>query len=307
MRDLLAMQALLMEGRARTGDWRYWHVGELDWTFFLVARHLQPAEHIRLWHDESGRLAGYAVLAEDPAFDWQVRREHEWAGIEDEAIAWAERRVAELRQGDAARWGGPIVASAREDDARRIAFLQQHGFRHGPGARFEVNLLRSLAEPIAPPVVPAGFAVRAVAGPEEAADRAAVQREVWHPYTVGNVSADDYAWFMRLPGYERELDVVAVAPDGAIASYVHGWLDPLNRIGDLGPVGARPAYRRQGLTRAVVLECLRRMQARGMDRACVSATATNTAAVRLYESAGFQPVNRTPDYTQVEPVHRGGR
>ena len=60
-------------------------------------------------------------------------------------------------------------------------------------------------------------------------------------------SKDDYARLMRLPGYERDLDVVAVAPDGVIAAYVNGWTDPLNRIGDFGPVGARPAYRRQGL------------------------------------------------------------
>ena len=61
-----------------------------------------------------------------------------------------------------------------------------------------------------------------------------------------------------------------IAPDGVIAAYVNGWLDPVNRIGDFGPVGALPAYRRQGLTRAVLLEGLRRMQAAGMERVCVS-------------------------------------
>jgi galactonate dehydratase len=80
------------------------------------------------------------------------------------------------------------------------------------------------------------------------ADRAAAQREVWQPWSVGKVSKDDYARLMRLPGYERDLDVVAVAPDGVIAAYVNGWTDPLNRIGDFGPVGARSAYRRSQVT-----------------------------------------------------------
>jgi len=57
---------------------------------------------------------------------------------------------------------------------------------------------------------------------------------------------------MQLPGYDRQLDVVAVAPDGVIAAYVNGWIDPLNRVGDFGPAGALPAYRRLGLTRTAL-------------------------------------------------------
>ena len=54
--DLLQMQSLLMEARSRTDDWHYCHVGELLFTFFMVACHLNPQEHIRLWHDDEGNL-----------------------------------------------------------------------------------------------------------------------------------------------------------------------------------------------------------------------------------------------------------
>ena len=153
-------------------------------------------------------------------------------------------------------------------------------------------MLRSLGEPIPASEAPAGFQVRALGASGENAERAAAHREVWQPWTVGNVSADDYARLMRLPVYDRDLDVVAVSPDGVIAAYVNGWIDPVNRIGDFGPVGARPDYRRRGLTRAVLLECLRRMRDRGMDRVSVSTGETNLAAIRLYESIGFRVVNR---------------
>jgi len=293
--DLQQMLDLLMAARSRTDDRWYAHVGELMWRYFMVICHLNPQKHIRLWHDDEGELVGYAVLGEDPSFDWQVLPEYQWSGIEAEAMTWAETRLAELRKCDAERWRGNLVSGARQDDAKRIAFLEQHGFRYA-GEFAEVNMLRSLDGPIPESVIPGDCQVRAVADASEISNRAAAQREVWHPWTVGNVSDDDYARLMRLPGYHRDLDVVAVAPDGVVAAYVNGWIDPVNRIGDFGPVGARPAYRRQGLTRAVLLEGLRRMQARGMDRVCVSTGESNTPAIRLYESVGFRIVNKYLDY-----------
>ena len=296
--DLLDMLDLLMEARAQTSDWRYAHVGELLFDFFMVACHLNPQEHIRLWHDDAGKLVGYAMLGEDPAFNWQILPAYEWSGIEDEAWAWVETRLADLRQRDAKLWGGPLVSGARQDNAKRIAFLEQHGFEYC-GDFAEVNMLRSLDEPIPEAPLPAGFEVRAVAA-DEIPNRAAGQRDVWLPWTVGEVSDDDYAYFMRLPGYHRDLDIVAVAPDGVIAAYVNGWIDPVNRIGDFGPVGAIPEYRRRGLTRAVLLEGLCRMKAHGMNRVCVSTGISNTAARNLYESVGFSVVNHYLDYVRTK-------
>ncbi len=301
--DLLTMQGLLMEARSHTDDWRYPHVGDLVFGFFMVACHLNPKEHIRLWH-AADQLVGYAVLGEDPSFDCQVLPEYAWCGIEHEAMAWAETRITELRKINAQLWGGHFVSGSRQDDIKRIAFLEQHGFR--PGGQFsEVNLLCSLDGLIPDPVLPTGYQVRSVAetaveySHSEISNRAEAHREVWQPWTVGNVSTEDYVYFTQLPGYDRDLDVVAVAPDGVIAAYVNGWIDPLNQIGDFGPVGARPAYRRQGLTRAVLLECLRRMQAHGMNRVSVSTGVSNTPAIRLYESVGFKIVNKYLEYLKT--------
>ncbi len=299
--DLQQMQGLLMEARSHTDDWHYWHVGDLTWGFFMVACHLNPQEHIRLWHDDEGTLVSYAVLGEDPSFDCQVLPEYEWSGIETEALVWPETRLTELRDlrpRDGKQWSGNFVSGSRQDDAKRITFLELHEFRRSGYA--EVNLLRSLDEPIAESALPSVYQVRAVADAGEISNRAAAQREVWHPWTVGKVSDDDYAHLMRLPGYHRDLDVVAVTSDGVIAAYVNGWIDPVNRIGDFGPVGALPAYRRQGLTRAALLEGLRRMQARGMDRVCISTGESNTPALRLYESNGFKIVNKYLEYVKTE-------
>jgi mycothiol synthase len=121
-----------------------------------------------------------------------------------------------------------------------------------------------------------------------------------YPWTDGNVSNNDYAYFMQLPGYHRDLDVVAAAPEGVIAAFVNGWIDTLNQIGDLGPVGTRLAYRRQGLTRAVLLESLHRMKTLGMNRVCVSTGELNLPAIRLYESIGFKIVNKYLEVVKTE-------
>ncbi len=296
-RDLPDMLDMLMEARARTDDWRYAHVSECTFRFFMVLCHLNPYEHIRLWRDR-GKLAAYAILGEDPSFDYQVAPEYAWSGIEVEALDWAEARLSELRKRDAKQWSGVFVSGARQDDAKRIAFLEQRGFRYS-GEFAEVNMLRSLEEPIPAPVFPAGYQVRSLADdPGELSSRAAAYREVWLPWSDGNVSDEDYVRFTRLPGYDRDLDIVAVAPDGTVAALANGWIDPVNRIGEFDSVSTRPAYRRTGLMKAILLEGLRRLKERGMNRACVSTGVTTTPALRLYESVGFKVVNKYFDYVK---------
>jgi ribosomal protein S18 acetylase RimI-like enzyme len=296
--DLRQMQDLLMAARAATDDWRYPHIGVTTFRFFMVACHLNPYEYVRLWHDRRGQLVAYALLGEDPSFDCEVAPEYDGVGLEAEALDWAETHLRALRERAASQWGGPLVSGVRQDDAERIAFLEQHGFRYR-GEFTEVNMLRSLAEPLPPAVLPADCRVRPLTdNAAEIADRTAAYREVWLPWTDGNISTEDYARFMRLPGYDRDLDIVTVTPDGIVATLVTGWADPVNRIGELDAVSARPAYRRQGFMRAALLECLRRMQAAGMNRVCVSTGETNTPARRLYESVGFRVVNRYLDYVK---------
>jgi ribosomal protein S18 acetylase RimI-like enzyme len=303
-RDLQKMYGLLIDARSLTDDWHYAHVGELAFNYFMVTCHLNPQEHIRLWHNNE-KLVGYAILGEDPAFDWQILPEYEWSGIETEALVWAEGLLNELRKRDEKQWGGNLVSGARQDDIKRIDFLEQHGFRYC-GDFAEINMMRSLDEPIPECWVPDGYQVREVSATGEITNRASIQREVWYPWTVGNLSDDDYARFMRLPGYHRNLDIVSVAPNGMIVAYVNGWIDPLNKIGDFGPVGALEAYRRQGLTRAALLEGLRRMKANGMDRVCISTGASNVPAKQLYESIGFKIVNRYLDYVKSSKKQQAG-
>jgi ribosomal protein S18 acetylase RimI-like enzyme len=85
----------------------------------------------------------------------------------------------------------------------------------------------------------------------------------------------------KAPDYRPELDLYVVAPDGAFVSFCIAWWDERNRIASLEPVGTVAEYRRQGLARAVVLEAIRRVAARGVERVFVG---SNQA---FYLSIGF--------------------
>jgi hypothetical protein len=139
-------------------------------------------------------------------------------GLEAEALDWAETRLEALRERAASQWGGPLVSGVRQNDADRIARLERHGFRYR-GEFTEVNMPRSLAEPISPAAIPAGCRVRPLADDAaEIADRTAAYREVWLPWTDGNICNEDYARFMRLPCYDRDLDIVSGTPPGVVAA-----------------------------------------------------------------------------------------
>jgi hypothetical protein len=170
------------------------------------------------------------MLGEDPSFDCQVLPEFESTGIGMEALDWAKNFLVQLRESKSRRWSGHLTAGARLDDPSQITFLEQQGFQRG--AYVEVNVLRTLREPITEAALPSGYTVRAVAN-GDVSKRANAQRIVWQPWSVGKISDKDYARLMNMPAYARELDVVAVTPKGDLAAYVNGWLDPLNRIGDL--------------------------------------------------------------------------
>jgi ribosomal protein S18 acetylase RimI-like enzyme len=130
----------------------------------------------------------------------------------------------------------------------------------------------------------------------EIEDRVAIHREVWHP---SRVTLDGYRAMRTVPGYDPELDIVAVAPDGTIAAYAICWHDEVNRNGLFEPVGAREASRGRGLAKAVLLETLRRLRERGCEHAYVYTTEDREPACRLYLSAGFEIIGRWVGYRRA--------
>ena len=95
----------------------------------------------------------------------------------------------------------------------------------------------------------------------------------------------DVTWYRNIlfaPLYRRDLDLVAVAPDGSIAAFCAIWFDDVTRSAYFEPVATVPAHQRRGLAKALMSEGLQRLQRMGALTAFVSGY--SVAANALYQA-----------------------
>lgn len=158
-----------------------------------------------------------------------------------------------------------------------------------------IRMRRWLHLPIADPVVPPGFTLRPAAGESEAPALVNLHHAAFA--TASETVVERVSW-MRSPVYDPRLDLVAVAPDGALAAFCRCSVcaDENARLGfasawvDL--IGVHPAYRRRGLARALLLLALRNMREMGLKKALLSVGSWNALARHLFETCGFVVICR---------------
>jgi len=299
--DQQQMRKLLVSARAQIG-YGCWHVGDLVWRLFLHGIRHDLSQTLRLWEDEGGDLLGFAIFtpprlaAGDSGgvllFDLQIAPQVRGQGVEEQMLDWV--------QAQGSCWPGADIALATdcgvcEDDMAQIAALERRGFRRSE--REGLLLVRPLQQPIPQPALPPGFVARSVATLDEYAQRADAHRDAFHP---SRITPELYRSLMQTPGYSRPWDLVAVAPDGALAAFCLAWVDTANRIGEFEPVGTRQAFRGRGLARALVQGGLWRMQQAGLEAAFVGPIdLREQAALGLYRSAGLYDHLRLFSYSRA--------
>jgi ribosomal protein S18 acetylase RimI-like enzyme len=292
MRDL-ARQTLRATGRQRLG----WHVARLDYWWarrheFLPGTRVEDA--VFLWETEAGRLAA-ALLPEHPGIVFQqIHPECRTAQLEEEMIDVAEEHLAVSRAEGRPR----VYLVADRHDALRQELLAARGFgRFDHPQATEHQRQRALAEPLPEAPAAPGYTIRALREGEIPARGLAA----WRTTRSDEPDNDFHGWRWLLPVhqaplYRRDLDLVAVAPDGEIASFCTLWFDDVTRSGFFEPVGTAQAHQRRGLARAVMAEALRRLALRGAKMAFVSSY--TSPAHELYASLGFSEVDRSEPWVK---------
>jgi L-amino acid N-acyltransferase YncA len=274
--DLARMEALVVEAYARLGPHFECAVGDVVWRLYRAPT-VRPFDNIRLWQDEHGAVVGYAWLITNGDLELVIHPRACCAAVVPEMLAWAEQRPAPR----------PPVAWALASNGPLIAALAQYGYR--PTGRRYLHLWRTLEAdlPRRPPP-PAGYGLRAVAGPAEAGGRAALHRSAF-PHS--SISAEVYRQMMASSRYRAGFDIVVVAPDGTLASAALAWLDATNATGEFEPVATHPDHRRRGLVAAAIVEGMHRLRSAGARAAIVYAEADNAASIALYQGLGFTTVD----------------
>jgi ribosomal protein S18 acetylase RimI-like enzyme len=293
-RNLEAMRNLLAAGRNANNGTYYIHTGDLNWWLYYPPLKGDHWNHIHLWDDpvRPGQLLGWALISADwVGFDVYVQPELRGSSQAKEMYLWAEEQALQIaRKGDKK---AIYILWVFHDDQVLSNHLSQRGFRLARGL---VHLTRNLDEMIPSVQLPGEFVVRGCKGESEVESRAKAQYGAFGSRAPFEQYLLRFRNFMRSPVYDQNLDIVAAKPDGQIGAFCIVWMDQVNNIGLFEPVGAHPDFQRKGLSRAVMLEGLRRMRDGGMSQAIVSTYEDNPAALKLYESVGFQIVNRLGTY-----------
>jgi GNAT superfamily N-acetyltransferase len=253
--------------------WR-WHINENIFRFELGAA-------IFLWETAEGQIA--AMLNPDHPGETflQVHPAFRSPELEVEMMSTAEMQFAVTRPGGRQR----LLVWSPAGDAVRRNILARRGYTRQDDLEYQRR--RDLSLPIPKVPLPAGYTVRPLGDVDEHPARSWLSWKAFHP-AEPDERYEGWEWYrnvQRAPLYRRDLDLVAVAPDGELAAFCTLWFDDISRMAAFEPVGAHPDHQRRGLGKAVMAEGLRRAGQLGATLATVNSYSEEAGG--LYASMGF--------------------
>jgi predicted N-acetyltransferase YhbS len=196
-------------------------------------------------------------------------------------VAWAEAFLAEHGTEP-----GHVETPVMDYDAGRQRMLAARGWRPldygGRVRRVRVAGGAPAGQPIA-----TGYDMRTTSAAtiEDDAARMATLLNAAFGRTI-HTAAEYLAFSDGSPSFRHDLNLVAVAPDGAFAAHVGLTLDEENRLGIVEPVCTHPDHRRRGLAAALLFEGLRRLRSLGAELVHVE-SGDAEGANAFYDNCGF--------------------
>lgn len=250
---------------------RAWHVARFDYARAHTCPNVAEVrvEDVATVWASDGALVGLLMPDGGPGeAHFSIHPRYLGVDLATEMLDVAEERLAVARKG--AEPALTVWAHADADVLRNLLARRgyaatgvvEHQWRGRIDARVETV-------PVAP-----GYAVRALGDGLELLERCYASGLAFHDgdARVAIANRSDASWYRRIqeaPLYRRDLDLVAIAPDGAIAAFCTLWYDDATRSLYVEPLATVPEHRRRGLAQAVLAEGLRRAQRLGADLALV--------------------------------------
>lgn len=281
--------------------------------------HCDP-ERDMLFAEVNGRAVGYARVWWELQGDgtWMgfslcfVHPEYRRMGLGTAFLAFNEKRLHEIavkleREGTITAQTSCLFDNfVSEKEAGRQAILEQNGYQV---VRMAYNMVRPDLENIPEVTMPVGLVVRTATLEE--------YRKVWE---ASNEAFRDHWGY--IPDSEEYLKswyddpkmdptLWRVAWDGnEVAGMVLSFIDVNENLeyhrkrGYTENICVRRPYRRKGLARSLIVQSLQALKERGMTEAALGVDAENvTGALQLYESCGFQVVEKHLIYRKPMELH----
>jgi len=264
-----------------------WHVGVFDyWRWHWLENVVERSPHeLRYWEDADGNMVSVLIQGDpgvchpliDPSLQ-TLELAHEMMSVAEEHLTTKDRDGHQV-----------LFIWADERDDLLNSVLRERGFeKHQSAHSTEYHGWQALDRAPDPTPLPAEFAVRSMGDVDELPARSLASWRAFHPGEPDSGADLTGAWYtnvQRCPLYRRDLDVVAVAKNGDIASFSTCFFDDVSRTGVFVLDGTASAHQCKGLGKAVMTEMLRRLFHLGALGAYVSWYEAPARA--LYESVGF--------------------
>ncbi len=279
MREFLRRVFILNNRRERS-----WHVARLDyarWHTCLNCAKVDLEEVAYLWESDGQLIAFLVSDGERGEAHFCVHPGQKTGELEEEMLDVAEEYLAAVKTDSTHR----LRVWSPGQDKQRQGMFARRGYRKSDW--HEHQWRRQLDAPVTEVTIAPGYTIRPLGDGLELLERCYASGLGFHEgdIKVAVENRDDPSWYRNIqnaPLYRRDLDLVVVAPDGAIAAFCTIWFDDVTRSAYFEPVATVPAHRRRGLGRAVMTEGLRRLQRLGATTAFVGGL--NPAANALYRS-----------------------
>lgn len=263
-----------------------WELARFDywrWHGILNMKDGTLEDDVFIWETENGGIAAVLNREAPGSVFLQIHPQFITAALVTEMLSVAEPHLS-VPTGDGRR---TLHVWAEREDASLRKILSDRGYRVPAKRHSEHQRRRFLSEPVNPEPIADGYTIRPLGDIDEHPARCWVSWQAFHPNESDNGFEDGwYHNIQRAPLYRRDLDLVAVAPNGEFAAFCTVWFNDVTRTGLFEPVGTAPQHQRRGLGKGILTEALIRLQQFGADLAYVGSY--NEPAHALYASVGFE-------------------
>jgi len=264
--------------------WDYW-----VWHVNMNICHMKLEDVISLWNVNGSVVAMLNPDTPGEAF-FQVHLVYHTESLLCEMLDVAEEKLAKQKEDGKKE----LITWVNGEDTLFKNLLTGRGYVRSK--YFAEHMRRRfLTQPVPDSLYTSGYNVRALGDESELPARSWLSWKVFHPDEPYE-KYQGWEWYknvQRIPLYNRNLDILAVAEDGELAAFCTVWVDDVTHTAVFEPVGTHPNHQKRGLGKAVMSEGLRRAQKLGATLATVSSYTPGAHA--LYESMGFT------EYDLLEP------